>query len=359
MSLTPEDRALTLQATVSMSWVRAVLGAAAREGVDQPVLLGRAGIMATELAGDRWPVDHITRLWQAAAELTQDPSFGLEAGSQVEPASLNVVSFILQSSATLRDAVAVVQKYQRLISDGGRLQLLPGASASWLVYHPCQGRLRFSEHQIEAVLAAVVSISRWVTRRSPAPILARFEHARLGPLAGYRRAFACPVEFGQAFNGLLLDNALLDQALPQADSHLAHLHDEYATHRLQALAPRAGLAEALHAWLAANVGPPMPTREMAAGAFGMTERTLARRLQELGASFSGILDDVRREHALMQVGQTNRPLSEIACGLGYADISPFYRAFRRWVGTSPVAWREARQGRRALDPQLQETASKA
>jgi AraC-like DNA-binding protein len=337
-----------------MSWVRAVLGAAAREGVDQPSLLGRAGLVATDLAGDRWPVDHITRLWRAAAELTQDPSFGLETGSQVEPASLNVVSFILQTSPTLRDAVGIVQKYQRLISDGGRLQLLPGASASWLVYHPCQGQLRFSEHQIEAVLAAVVGVARWVTQRSPAPMLARFEHDRLGPLAGYRRAFACPVEFGQAYNGLLLDNTLLDQALPQADSRLAHLHDDYAAQRLQALSPRAGLVEALHSWLAANFGPPLPTRGRAAGAFGMTERTLARRLHELGASFTGILDDVRREHALMQVGRTNRPLSEIACGLGFTDISPFYRAFRRWVGTSPVAWRDARRGRRAINARSHE-----
>jgi AraC-like DNA-binding protein len=332
-----------------MSWVRAVLVAAAREGVDESALLGRAGIVAGELAGDRWPVDHITRLWRAAAELTQHPSFGLEAGAQVAPASLNVVSFILQSSATLRDAVAVVQKYQRLISDGGRLQLLPGASASWLVYHPCQGRLPFSEHQIEAVLAAVVSVARWITQCAQAPRLARLEHARLGPLAGYRRAFACPVEFGQAYNGLLLDNALLDQALPQADSHLAHLHDEYAAHRLDALSPQAGLLEALHGWLTANFGPPLPTRAMAARALGMTERTLARRLQALGASFTGLLDDARREHALMQVGQTNRALSDVARHLGFADISPFYRAFRRWSGTSPAAWRDACRGRQGAD----------
>jgi AraC-like DNA-binding protein len=332
---------LTLQATVSMSWVRTVLAAAGREGVAEAVLLERAGIRPAELASERWPVDHITRLWRAAADLTQDPSFGLEAGAQVAPASLNVVAFILQSSATLRDAVAVVQKYQRLISDGGRLQLLAGASESWLVYHPCQGRLPFSEHQIEAVLAAVVSVVRWVTQRLPAPRLARFEHGRLGPLAGYRRAFGCPVEFGQAYNGLLLDNAVLDLPLPQADSHLAQLHDDYAAHRLHALSPQADLLDALRGWISANFGPPVPTRAMAADAFGVAERTLARRLGERGASFTGLLDDVRRAQALAQVGQTSRALSDIARDLGFADISPFYRAFRRWAGTSPAAWRGA------------------
>ena len=54
------------------------------------------------------------------------------------PASFNVVAFIVQSAATLRQALSVVQKYQSLISDGGRFQLLPGPTASWLVYHPRQ-----------------------------------------------------------------------------------------------------------------------------------------------------------------------------------------------------------------------------
>ena len=115
--------------------------------------LAAAGIRPDELDAARWPIDHITRLWRAAARLTQDASFGLHAGARVAPASFNVVSFIFQSAATLRQALQVVQKYQSLISDGGRFQLLGGPEASWLVYHPRQGELAFSPHQLEAVLA--------------------------------------------------------------------------------------------------------------------------------------------------------------------------------------------------------------
>ena len=85
------------------------------------------------------------------------------------PASFNVVAFIVQSAATLRQALSVVQKYQSLISDGGRFQLLPGPTAGWLVYRPRQGDLAFSPHQIEAVLAAVVSATRWLSPNPFAP----------------------------------------------------------------------------------------------------------------------------------------------------------------------------------------------
>ena len=176
-----------------MSWVNTVLGAAQRQGLERAPLLAAAGISEADLALQRWPIDHITRLWRAAATLTQDPGFGLKAGALVGPASFNVVSYILQSSPTLREAFAVVQQFQRLISDGGRFQLIAGADASWVVYHPRQGTLAFSPHQIEAVLAAVVAFARWITGQPLQPRQVQFNQARLGPLAGYREAFGCPV----------------------------------------------------------------------------------------------------------------------------------------------------------------------
>lgn len=336
---------MTSEASVSMSWVHTVLGAARRLGVNPDELLHRARIAPDELHSDRWPIDHITRLWRAAAALSGDPGFGLKAGRHVGPTSFNVVSFILQTSATLREALGVLQKYQRLISDAGRFQLLPGAHESWLVYHPCQGELAFSPHQIEAVLAATVTFARWVSEPSAPPRLVRLGHARVAPLADYLEAFACPVEFEQAYNGLLLGNDQLDQPLPQADAQLARLHQQYASARLRALTQRDDPVEALSGWIRTHLGPPAPTRAQACAALGLTERTLARRLRDHGQSFSAVLDNARREQALQRVAHTDRALSDIAHELGFADISPFYRAFLRWTGTTPAQWR-AQQPRR-------------
>ena len=53
----------------------------------------------------------------------------------------------------------------------------------------------------------------------------------------------------------------------------------------------------------------------------------------------------RRELALQRIEQTDRSLADIAHDLGFADISPFYRAFQRWTGTTPAQWRGQRQGK--------------
>ena len=131
------------------------------------------------------------------------------------PGSFNVVSFILLSSSTLRSAIAQLQEYQRLISDGGRFQTLAGEQRSWLIfYHPLQGSLAFSPHQVESVLAAAVCFSRWVTGKPVQPVRVQFSHGQIGPLPAYAQALGAEVQFEQAFNGLLLENAVLDAPLP-------------------------------------------------------------------------------------------------------------------------------------------------
>lgn len=325
-----------------MGWVRTVIEAARQQGVEASLLLEAAGIPLEELQAERWPIDHITRLWHAAGTCTGDPCFGLKVGESVSPAAINVVGFALQSAATLRDAIGMVQKFQRLISDGGRFQMLAGSETTWVVYHPQQGRLAFSPYQIEAVLAAVVRMAGWITGANLRPLRVQFSQARIGPLPRYREVFGCPVDFEQAFSGLLVDNAALDRPLPQADVQLAQVHAQYTAARLAALAIESVSAGDVQQWLRLHVGPQVPRRAQAALALGVSERTLTRRLGEQGQSFEGLLDAVRKELALQAVADSRRSLADIAQSLGFAEVSPFYRAFRRWTGMPPARWR--RQG---------------
>lgn len=332
---------MTLQATVSMNWVNTVLDAAARQGVAREALLTQAGIALDDLQQERWPIDHITRLWRAAVRATQDAGFGLKAGSQVGPANFNVVGELLQTSASLREAIAAVQKYQRLISDGGRFQMVAGAQASWLIYHPRQGTLAFSPHQVEAVLAAVLSFIGGAMGTVVRPLQVQFSQPRVGLLAGYREVFACPVAFEQAFSGLLLDNALLDAPLLRADERRAREHQRAAAARMADLTQGGALAQELRAWMIATLASRVPTRAEAAQALGVSERTLARRMQAQGLSFTALLDGVRRDAALQAVTDSTRALADIGLALGFAEPAVFWRAFRRWTGCTPQAWRDS------------------
>jgi AraC-like DNA-binding protein len=64
-------------------------------------------------------------------------------------------------------------------------------------------------------------------------------------------------------------------------------------------------------------------------------RTLQRRLAEEGTSYGEVLRCTRRDLACAYLSESGWSITEIAFSLGFADMSSFSRAFRRWTGTSP------------------------
>jgi AraC-like DNA-binding protein len=79
----------------------------------------------------------------------------------------------------------------------------------------------------------------------------------------------------------------------------------------------------------------------AAEAVQMSERSLQRRLAESGLSFAQVVEDARFDSARRMLGDPARKIVEISAELGYSDSANFTRAFRRWSGVSPQAFRKA------------------
>ena len=82
-----------------------------------------------------------------------------------------------------------------------------------------------------------------------------------------------------------------------------------------------------------------PTVEVAAEMARTSVRTLQRGLAESALSYENIVDRVRFDLALTMMNDPRTKLSEIAFQLGYSDAANFTRAFRRWTGTTPSAFR--------------------
>ncbi len=78
----------------------------------------------------------------------------------------------------------------------------------------------------------------------------------------------------------------------------------------------------------------------AADLCGLSKRTLQKRLQGEGQTLSGVIAELRRERAVGDLDSTDRPVSDIAARVGYADATVFSRAFKRWTGVSPQQYRK-------------------
>ena len=78
------------------------------------------------------------------------------------------------------------------------------------------------------------------------------------------------------------------------------------------------------------------------GAVGIHPTTLARGFRRaFGCSVGEYVRRLRVERAAAQLGETGRPLAEIALAAGFSDQSHFSNTFRRLTGMSPSAYRRA------------------
>src|SRR5690606_5551943 len=83
------------------------------------------------------------------------------------------------------------------------------------------------------------------------------------------------------------------------------------------------------------------TQEAVADQVGLSVRNLQRRLKTLGTTYQNLLDESRQALAMRLVESSDTPLYEIAFMVGYAEPSAFYKAFRRWTGSTPGEYRQA------------------
>lgn len=84
---------------------------------------------------------------------------------------------------------------------------------------------------------------------------------------------------------------------------------------------------------------PPPTQDEVATEMHLTTRTLIRRLQREGTAFKEILEQLRREYAQTLLRNARLTVADVGELLGYREPANFGRAFRRWYGISPAAWR--------------------
>jgi AraC-like DNA-binding protein len=164
----------------------------------------------------------------------------------------------------------------------------------------------------------------------------------------YDRTFAqATLRFGAPFDGFSFSSDCLDAPLPSADGAVHVLLSEHIAVEAARLSRSRSFAASVHDIAARDLLSGTPSAPSTARQLRMSVRTLARRLEREGTSFNSILDQLRRELALHYLGSRNMPLAEAASRLRFSHPEAFNRAFKRWTGQTPHAYRRARDPRRA------------
>jgi len=309
-------------------------------GLRAEALLEAAGLDAAGL-GDpdgRVPLVSIYALLEAIERETGDPAFGIELPLGLELDALDVLGFLFITSADFGSALERMLRYIRLWNEGERIELCRRGGSMRLSYEP-YGPWRPAHVQMaQATLAdMVVNGARFM------PGLA-FERVRLRQVspadpARFEQVLGVPVEFGCADNEACFDPAMLSLPVPDANPILCAFFEHYASEKLKQLPGVSGIVDRLRALIRTCLPDGEVTLGDLAARLHMSARTLQRRLSTEGTSLQQELDAVRRQQALYFL-ENGTAIVELSWLLGYSDPSAFHRAFKRWMGTSPEAWRE-------------------
>jgi AraC-like DNA-binding protein len=327
--------------TVSIVFVKAIALAVRRAGVDDARLLAELGL-ARELLDDPEafvPGVVIEAGWARAAALSGDPVFGLHAGETAPLGVYDVLDYAMLSSPTLGEGVTRLIRYYRIMSDHAALELVREGETARFVQRANVARSEGWRHAWECFFAASVARVRLALGAAWTPIRVSFSHDAPGDTREHARVFGPGVGFGHAVSELVCESSLLDRPLQTADAALGRIVTKYAD-ELVARIPQADdtLARARMA-VAARLRGGEPALSDVACELGQSARTLQRKLGEAGTTFQSLVDDARREAAHRYLDDPKVALAEIAFLLGFAQPNAFHRAFRRWTGKSPTAWR--------------------
>lgn len=196
---------------------------------------------------------------------------------------------------------------------------------------------------LEFTLAAMFSRLRCISGGSFQPRLLGLPLQRPADDAVRQRLFGLVPAYGHPCAEMLIDAATWQMPTRSADPFL-HATLKAMAAQLQLAQPGdSTLERALRARLRDALAQGRADAARMAELLGVSERTLQRRLTETGRSFSDVVEDFRHEEAVRLLAMPGLPLVEVAGRLGYAEQTSFTRAFRRWTGVTPGAWRDGQR----------------
>lgn len=319
-------------------WVRQLADELAKQGYPVGQLRTQAGISERALQGKdaRIPFTKNAAFFELAAEATDNSNLGLEFAQSRDTRDAGLLGYVGLNSPTVRDVLKNLSRYRHVMSDALEInvdELENSGTVRWWRRGLAPARCR---QYMEFGTTNLIRGLREVTRLRLRPVRVTFAHARNARIGDFERFFGCPVEFGRRANLIELRQTDLSVPIIDADKRLFDVLRSYCTEVLAKHRKRPpSLVETVERLIVDRLSNAEATIDIVAKELAMSSRSLSRALAKLGTSFHAIVETLRKHLAHKYLKQSDLTLKEITFLLGYADISSFNHAFKRWTGKTP------------------------
>lgn len=329
--------------SVLASWVSSICQTARGYGVDPLPLLSRSNldVRLLHIPDARFPVEGVRRFWNALIQATGDPLFGLQVGREIQAPALQGLGLAVISCGSLSELMMMMVRYCRMISTTMRISFdhPPELKGTKLVLHSDSG----SEPMGSARLAVLAFIYRQACSLAQHPVKPVSVTLSIPACDGVSRLddyFQIAVNLGCEKDSISFAYTDTIEPYAGANPQLADMNAAVVGRYLNRL-KKMDIVAQVDRLIRDELKNGEPSLCGIAAKLHLSPRTLQRRLNEGGHSFSSLLDGIRRDMAHDLLMHSNASITEIGFRLGFSDLSNFIRACRRWFGCTPQKHRES------------------
>ena len=288
------------------------------------------------------PFAGLGRLVSESVEATGCECFGLRVGAKTKASAIGLTGLVSFNAPTVREALRVVTDTLKTSDTGGKTFLKVAGDKASFGYAVVAPDIESVDQIMDGSIAIAFNLMRRLCGPAWRPDRVKLTRAPPRDPAPFSRFFEAPIDYAQPAGSLLFNAATLDDAVrdsnPEYVDILTPLLEEAAA------GARADFLSAVKLIIRSQIGASALSRDSICRALGLNARTLARRLESCGVSYSSLVDEARFEAAQSLLMKDKR-IAEIAAILGFAEQSAFTRAFKAWSGATPARWRAEKSGR--------------
>lgn len=311
-------------------------------GVDPFRMLRKAGLptSALEHPDFRIPAERVRVLINTSAEVAGREDFGLMVGGAFKLSMKGALGLLVREQPTIRRAIEVLARYLGHQDDTVEIRLEDRGET--LLFTPVilLASARTDRQSVDMTVAKYVQIMRGLLGADWRPLKVCFAHAAPADPAPYVAMFG-DVSFDQKADGILLATVDIDVPIPTADPDMAREIARYIERNTTQ--PGATMADQVTELIRRLLPAGHCTIDRVAQHLGVDRRTVHRRLQQEGMSFTELVHEARRELVTTHLSQRDQSLSAMARMLGFSSLSTFSRWFRQTYGVPASEFRSLLQ----------------
>lgn len=326
--------------TTSIALVREAIAGARERGHDIDGLLAQAHIDPALLQAShaRVSAKAFSRLWVVLADLLDDEFFGIDS-HPMRRGSFRLMCHASLGGSSLDQALRRALSFLRLVLDDIYGELRYEGEFALLVIHDHGVERRLFSYGTWLIL--VHGLLCWLgNRRLPIHSL-QFRPAAPVDDSDYRMRFCERITFGAPQTVVRLQRGLLDGEVLQTPASL----DAFMRESPGALLVKYRNSESMSARIRQLLRDQRPDGWPELGdlakALGLSSSSLQRRLAQEGLNYQRVKDFLRRDMAINLLSRDDLTVIEVAELTGFQEASAFHRAFKKWTGVSPGAYRRS------------------